>query len=148
MSPAGQQGVRRRRAPGAGGVKFVRLQRLSVPSRANGIHQPPRGFHFILADEKRGVAGQRIQQESFNARVCRRELRAVAEVHAHRTDDEIGAGTLPLKPGLIPRPVAGADQRVRVQIRAALAQKSTSGVPPGITRTSLALRGRRLPVRR
>ena len=39
------------RAQSAGGVKFAVRQRFVFPAVADGIHDLPRGFHFVTADE-------------------------------------------------------------------------------------------------
>ena len=90
-----EQIVRGDRPPGAGGIKFAIRQRFAFPAFADRIHDLPRGFDFVAADEQRGVADHRFEQQPFVSlgRVSA-EFGVVAEMHAHRAHFQAGAGNL------------------------------------------------------
>lgn len=65
-----QQFFRGNRSPRSRRVKFATGQRFAFPAGANGIHNLPRGFHLVAADEQRGVAGAGFPQQPFKSHVA------------------------------------------------------------------------------
>src|ERR1051325_10276037 len=95
VASLGEQLVRRHRAPGAGRVEFLRVERAAGPGLADGIDNAPGGLDLVAPDEEGGVAGDGLQQQTLVGfgRVGA-ELGVVAEVHPHRSYLHAGAGYL------------------------------------------------------
>src|SRR5690349_3133920 len=69
--------------PSARGVEFAIGKRLSFPRFADGVHDLPRGFHFIATDEKGSIARHRFEEEAFvGFRGISTEFRIITEMHA------------------------------------------------------------------
>ena len=72
---------------------------VAFPPGADGVHDLPRGFHFVAADEECGVAGNSFQQQPFvGFRRVGTEFSIIAEVHPHRPQADVCAGNLAVEP--------------------------------------------------
>ena len=99
MTTLRQQIVRSHRPPGARRIKFPVRECLAFPAFADRIHDLPRGFHFVAADEQRRVAHDGFEQQPLvRLRRVRAELGIVAEVHPHRAHGEARAGDFAVEP--------------------------------------------------
>src|SRR5688500_3762846 len=82
MAGLGEKIVGLAASPSARRIKFAIAQRFLRPTFANRINNLPGGFHFIAANEKRGVARHDIEQQSFiRFRCVGAELGVVVEMH-------------------------------------------------------------------
>src|SRR5438477_7400861 len=98
VTASSQQFIRSFWSPPSREIEFLLGQFEAAPCFADRIDYCPCSLHFVAANEKRSIAGERFQQQPFISlwRISA-ELRIIAEVHADGTQLQTGSRNLAIE---------------------------------------------------